>query len=145
MKAFWPTIAAVFIALLLLGEWKVTPGPVVDPKPTPNDVTPGPTPTPVDRVEKAWVIIVREYDNQPPEQAAMLNEVRKAVGAMGYEWCLYDDGMKVVQDQGFVAMAKDGLPALFVRSEDGSKTLLNIKLPGTAEDVLAEIRKATGQ
>jgi hypothetical protein len=144
MKAFWPTIAAVFIALLLLGEWSVDVSPVDPPKPTP-DVVPGPHPTPVDRVQNAWVIIVREYNNQPPEQAAMLNEVRKAVGAMGYEWCLYDDGMKVVQDQGFVAMAKDGLPALFVRSEDGSKTLLNIKLPGTAEDVLAEIRKATGQ
>jgi hypothetical protein len=86
VKDFWPTLAAVFIALLLLGEWSVDVSPVDPPTPTP-DVVPGPTPVDPDTdpvpvpVETRGLRVLFVYESSAaitPEQQNVLysTEVR---------------------------------------------------------------------
>lgn len=135
MNDFWPILLAL---LLLIGsQW--SDAPVVDPVPP----VPVPTPVVVDQVKNAWVIVVWESEQQTPAQAALRDTLRPAILAIGHKVRFYDPNMEVVLSNGYAEKAADGFPALFVQTEDGSKTLLNQRLPGTAEDVLAAIKKAT--
>lgn len=140
MKPFLPLIAAALLLFLSLGTWEIT---VVDPPPKPTpDVVPGPTP--VDRVENAWVIVVHDSDNRPPAEADMLDALRKGVQAMGHQFRLYEPTDPVVSRNGYAEKAKDGFPALFVQTHDGSRNLLIQSLPSTAEDGLEAVRGITG-
>lgn len=132
---------ALFAVLLIAGAlWQPAPTPV-DPTVVVDPVVPGPH---IDRVEKAWVIVVRESAEQRPEQAAMLDALRKGVLAMGHQVRIYDPHTDVVKANGYEAKAKAGFPALFVQSPDGKSILANESLKATADENLALVRKATG-